>query len=148
MAPARVRYSRVAKQVPAAAADDADRPSGDSAADVAIHRSRPTKSSRFRRSRSIGSFLHAVVTRASILYSRLDIYALPTRHHFHRSLSPVISLSSGILYERTSTQTLAEPSSNLVQRTRSDHRGGRAQPGRRIFMRLEIWRKIGLSAGD
>jgi len=67
VAPARARYSRVAKQVPAAAADDADRPSGDSAADVAIHRSRPTKSSRFRRSRSIGSFLHAVVTRASIL---------------------------------------------------------------------------------
>ena len=29
---------------------------------------------------------------------------------------------------------LAKPSSNLLQRTGGDHRGGRAQPGRRTFM--------------
>ena len=50
------------------------------------------------------------------------------------------------------------PSSNLFKRTGGDHRGGRTQPGWRTFMmtclhwilgymRLEIWRKIGLS-GD
>ena len=82
--------------------------------------------------------------------------ALPTSHHFHPSLSPVVSLSSGILHEWMRTQTLAKPSSNLLQRTGGDHRGGRTQPGWRTFMmtclcwilaymRLEIWRKIGLS---
>jgi len=55
--------------------------------------------------------------------------ALPTSHHFHPSSSHVVSLSSGILYEWTRTQTLAKPSSNLLQRTGGDHRGGRAQPG-------------------
>ena len=55
--------------------------------------------------------------------------ALPTCHHFHPSLSPVISLCLGILHEWMRTQMLAEPSSNLRQRTGGDHRGGRAQPG-------------------
>ena len=84
--------------------------------------------------------------------------ALPTSHHFHPSLSPVVSLSLGILHEWMRTLMLAKPSSNLLQRTGGDHRGGSAQPGWRTFMmtclrwilgsmRLEIWRKIGLS-GD
>ena len=53
---------------------------------------------------------------------------------------------------------LSAASSNLLQRTGSDHQGGRAKLGRRTFLvtclrwilgytRLEIWRKIGLS-GD
>ena len=82
--------------------------------------------------------------------------ALPTSHHFHPSLSPVVSFSLGILHEWMRTQMLAKPSLNQLQRTRGDHRGGRAQPGWRTFMitclrwisgnvRLEIWRKIGLS---
>ena len=64
----------------------------------------------------------------------------------------------GILHEWMRTQMLARLSSNLLQRTGGDYRGGRAQPGLRTFMmtclrwilgymRLEIWRKIGLS-GD
>ena len=83
--------------------------------------------------------------------------ALPTSHHFHPS-SPVVSLSLGILHEWMRMQTLAKPSSNLLQGTGGDHRGGRAQFGWRTFIttslrwilgyeRLEIWRKIGLS-GD
>jgi len=61
------------------------------------------------------------------------------------------------LHEWMRTQMLAKPSLNLLQRTGGDHRGGRAQPGWRTFMmtclrwilgymRLEIWRRIGLSA--
>ena len=77
--------------------------------------------------------------------------ALLTSHHFQPSLSPVVSLSSGILHEWMRTQMLAKPSSNLFQRTEGDHRGGHAQLGGRAFMmtclrwtlgymRLEIWR--------
>jgi len=55
------------------------------------------------------------------------------------------------------TQMLVRPSSNLLQGTGGDHRGGRAQLGRSKFMmtclcwilgymRLAIWCKIGLSA--
>ena len=83
---------------------------------------------------------------------------LPTSHHYHPPLSPVVSLSFGILHEWMRTQMLAKPSSNLLQGPGGDHRSGRAQPGWRTFMmtclrwilgftRLEIWRKIGLS-GD
>ena len=83
---------------------------------------------------------------------------LPISHHVRLSLSPAISLSLRILHEWTRTQMLAKPPSNLLQRTRGDHRGGRAQLGWWTFMmtclrwtlgytRLEIWRKIGLS-GD
>jgi len=82
--------------------------------------------------------------------------ALPTSHHFHPSLSPVVSFSLGILHEWMRTQMLAKPSLNQLQRTGGDHRGGRAQPGWRTFMitclrwisgnvRLQIWRKIGLA---
>ena len=82
--------------------------------------------------------------------------ALPTSHHFRLSLSPVVSLSVGILHEWMRMQMLAKPSSNLLQRTGGDHWGGRAQPGWRTFtclrwilgyIWLEIWCKIGLS-GD
>ena len=84
--------------------------------------------------------------------------ALLTSHHFLPSFSPVVSFSLGILHEWMRTQTLAKPSSNLLQRTGGDHRGSRSQLGWRTFMmtclhwilgymRLEIWRKIGLS-GD
>ena len=77
---------------------------------------------------------------------------------FHPSLSPVISLSLGTLHEWMRMQMLAKPSSNLLQRTGVDHRGGHAQLEQRTFMmtclrwilgymRLEIWCKIGLS-GD
>jgi len=80
--------------------------------------------------------------------------ALPTSHHFHPSISPIVSLSSGILHQWMRTQMLAKPPSNLLRRTR----GGRAQLGWRTFMitclcwilrymRLEILCKIGLS-GD
>jgi len=55
--------------------------------------------------------------------------SIPTSHHFHPSLSPVISLSLGILHEMMRTQMLAKPSSNLLQRTGGDHRDGRAQLG-------------------
>jgi len=55
--------------------------------------------------------------------------ALPTSHHFHPSLSPVVSLSLGILHEWMRMRMLAKPSSNLLQRIGGDHRGGRAQPG-------------------
>ena len=83
---------------------------------------------------------------------------LPTSHHFHPSLSPVVSLFLGILHEWMRMQMLAKPSSNLLQRTGGDHRGGRTRPGWRTFMmtclhwilgymRLEIWHKVGLS-GD
>jgi len=51
--------------------------------------------------------------------------ALPTSHHFYPSLSPVVSLSLGILHEWMRTQMLAKPSSNLLQRT-----GGDRPPGR------------------
>ena len=68
--------------------------------------------------------------------------ALPTSHHFHPSISPIVSLSLGILHEWV--------------RTGGDHRGGCAQRGWRTimndlsgwilgYMKLEIWRKIGLS---
>jgi len=81
----------------------------------------------------------------------------PTRHHFRPSSSPVVSLSLGMLHEWMRTQMLAKPSSNLLRRTGGDHWGGRARLGWRTFMmtclrwilgymRLEIWRKIGLSA--
>jgi len=53
----------------------------------------------------------------------------PTSHHFRPSLSPVVSLSLGILHEWMRTQMLAKPSSNLLQRTGGDHRGGRARLG-------------------
>jgi len=54
---------------------------------------------------------------------------LPTSHHLHPSLSPVVSLSLVILHEWMRTQMLAKPSSNLLQRTGGDHQGGRIQPG-------------------
>ena len=84
--------------------------------------------------------------------------ALPTSHHFHPSLSPVVSLTLGILHEWMRRQMLAKPSSNLLQRFGGNHQGGRAQVGWRTFMmtclcwilgymRIEIWHKIGLS-GD
>jgi len=60
--------------------------------------------------------------------------ALPTSHHFHLSLSPVVSLSLGILHERIRTQMLAKPFLNLLQRTGGDHRDSRAQPGWKTFM--------------
>jgi len=84
--------------------------------------------------------------------------ALPTSHHFHPSLSPVISVSVGILHKWMRTQMLAKPSLNLLHRTGGDYRGSHVQPGWRTFMmiclscilgymRLEIWHKsIGLSA--
>jgi len=59
----------------------------------------------------------------------LTSVALPTSHRFHPSLSPVVSLSVGILHEWMRMQMLAKPSSNLLQRTGGDHRGGRAKPG-------------------
>jgi len=55
--------------------------------------------------------------------------ALPTSHHFHPSLSPVVSLSLDILHEWMRTQMLAKPFLNLFQRTGGDHRSGRAQLG-------------------
>ena len=83
--------------------------------------------------------------------------ALPTRNHSHPSSIPAVSLSLSILHEWIRRQMQAKPSSNLLQGTGGDHRGGRAQLGWRTFMttclrwileyiRLEIWRKIGLSA--
>jgi len=83
--------------------------------------------------------------------------ALLTSHHFHPSLSPVVSLSLGILHEWMRTQMLAKPSSNLQPENWRWPRGGHAQLGQRIFMmtclrwtlwymRLEILCKIGLSA--
>ena len=84
--------------------------------------------------------------------------ALPTSHHFHPSLSPVVSLSLGILHEWMRMQVLAKPSLNFFQRTGGDHHGSCGQLGWRTFMmtclhwilgymRLEIWHKIGFS-GD
>ena len=81
-----------------------------------------------------------------------------TSHHFYPSLSPVVSLSLGILHECMRTHMLAKPSSDLFQRIGGGHWGGCAQPGWRMFMmtclcwilgymRLEIWHKISLS-GD
>ena len=78
------------------------------------------------------------------------------RHHFHQSLSTVVLLSLGILYDWMRTQMLAKPSSNFLQRTGGYHRGDCTQLGWRTFMmtcfhcilgymRLEIWCKIGLS---
>jgi len=88
----------------------------------------------------------------------LTSVALPTSHHFHPSLSPVVSFSLCILHKWMRTQMLAKPPSNLLQRTGGDHRGGCAQLGWKTFMmtclrwisrymRLEIWCKVGLS-GD
>ena len=59
--------------------------------------------------------------------------ALPTSHHFHPSLSPVVSLTLGILHEWMRRQMLAKPSSNLLQRFGGNHQGGRAQVGWRTF---------------
>jgi len=59
----------------------------------------------------------------------LTSVALPTSHHFHPSLSPVVSLFVGILHEWMRMQMPAKPSVNLLQRTGGEHRGGRAQPG-------------------
>ena len=85
--------------------------------------------------------------------------ALPTSHHFHPSLSPVVSLSLGILHEWMRMQMLAKPSSS------SSPENWRRPPGwprttwmknihddlssldLGMYMRLEIWHKIGLS-GD
>jgi len=86
-----------------------------------------------------------------------DIRRFTNQPPLYPSLSPVVSLSVGILHEWMRTQMLAKPSLNLLQRTGRDHRGGRAQPGWRTFMmtclrwillymRLEIWCKICLSA--
>jgi len=59
-----------------------------------------------------------------------DIHRItPTSDHFRPSLSPIVSLSLGILHEWMRTQMLAKPSLNLLQRTGGDHRGGRAQLG-------------------
>jgi len=65
--------------------------------------------------------------------------ALRTSHHFRPSLSPVVSLSLGILREWMRTQMLAKPSLNLLQKTEGDHRGGRAQLGWRTFMMTCLW---------
>jgi len=92
------------------------------------------------------------------LCQKSDIRRITNQPPLSPSLSPVVSISLGILHERTRTQMLAKSSSNLLQRTGGDHRGGRAQSGWGTFMmtclrwilgyvRLEIWRKIGLS-GD
>ena len=68
---------------------------------------------------------------AGVCVFRLNSYrcllALPTSHHFHPASSPVVSLSLGILHEWMRTQMLAKPSSNLLQRTGGDLRGGRTQ---------------------
>ena len=45
----------------------------------------------------------------------LTSITLPTSHHFHLSLSSVVSFSLGILHELMRTQMLAKPSSNLLQ---------------------------------
>jgi len=56
-------------------------------------------------------------TFASTTLSEMStIIVLPTSHHF-LPLSPVVSLSLGILHERMRTQMLAKPSLNLLQRT-------------------------------
>jgi len=78
--------------------------------------------------------------------------ALPTSHHFHPPVSPVVSLSLGLLHEWMRTQMLAKPSSNLLQRTGGDHRGGTTWM-KNIHDDLssldlgihEVWCKIGLS---
>ena len=57
------------------------------------------------------------------LSEMLTSITLLTSHHFHPSLSPVVSLSLGILHEWMRTQMLAKPSSNLLQRTGGDHLG-------------------------
>jgi len=92
-----------------------------------------------------------------VCHSCLCLILVAAFAHFHPSLSPVVSLSLGILHEWITMQMLAKPCSNLLQRTGGDHRGGRTQPGWRTFMmtclrwilgymKLEIWHKIGLSA--
>ena len=98
------------------------------------------------------------------MFSVLTInVALPTSHHFHPSLSPVVSLSLDILHEcrmDENAEAIAKPSSDLLQRTGGDHRGGRAhnldeeRSWWPVFAGswdtrgwLEIWRRIGLS-GD
>jgi len=43
--------------------------------------------------------------------------ALPTSHHFHPSLSPVVSLSWGILHEWMRLRMIAKPSLNFLQQT-------------------------------
>jgi len=63
------------------------------------------------------------------LSEMLTTVALPTSHHFHPSLSPIVSLGLGILHEWMRMQMLAKPSSNLLQRIASDHWGDHAQPG-------------------
>ena len=62
-----------------------------------------------------------------------DIRRIINQPPFHPSLSPVVSLSLGILHEWMRMQMLAKPSSNLLQRTGGDHRGGRTQLGCRTF---------------
>jgi len=58
-----------------------------------------------------------------------DIRRIINQPPFHPSLSPVVSLCLGILHEWMRTQMIAKPSSNLLQRTGGDHRGGRTQLG-------------------
>jgi len=60
----------------------------------------------------------------------------PTANHgkFYWDFSRYLVLHWIILYRWMRTQMLAKPSSNLLQRTGGDHRGGRAQLGWRTFM--------------
>jgi len=69
-----------------------------------------------------------------VCHSCLCLILVAAFAHFHPSLSPVVSLSLGILHEWMTTQMLAKPCSNLLQRTEGDHWGGRTQPGWRTFM--------------
>ena len=54
--------------------------------------------------------------------------ALPTSHHFHPSLSPVVCTFFGHLARMDESADASQASLNLLQRTGGDHRGGRAQP--------------------
>ena len=75
--------------------------------------------------------------------------ALPTSHHFHPSLSPVVSLSLGILHERMRMQMLAKPSSNLLRKLEAATQAAAQNLDEEHLsswlLRLEIWRKIGFS---
>ena len=54
---------------------------------------------------------HCIVTQDFI--RNANIHCIPTSHHFHQSLSPVVSLSLGILHDWMRMQMLAKQSSNL-----------------------------------
>jgi len=78
--------------------------------------------------------------------------ALPTSHHFNPSLSPVVSLSVGILHKRMRMQMLAKPSSNLLRKLEAATQAAAQNLDEEHlsswllgYMKLEIWRKIGFS---